>query len=172
MSESWSLDVYKVIKERGYSLAATVPDGGLTELLQFLEADSDIKVATLTTEEEGVALLCGAWLGGTNGVLLMQSSGVGNTINMFSLPRQCRIPVLALVTMRGGAGESNPWQIPMGQAVSDVLAAIGVRTYQARHQSEVGTVFEEAADYAFNSRNQAAVLIAQQVIGIKSFEGD
>jgi hypothetical protein len=70
----------------------------------------------LTTEEEGIALAAGAWLGGQRAVLLMQSSGVGNCINMLSLPVNCRMPFLTLVTMRGEWGEFNPWQVPMGTA--------------------------------------------------------
>lgn len=172
MTENWSTDVYKVIKDRGITLAATVPDGGLTKLLQLLQADPDVRVVTLATEEEGVALLCGAWLGGTKGVLLMQSSGVGNTINMLSLPSQCQIPLLALVTMRGGSGESNPWQVHMGQAVNDVLQAMGTKPFPVDKEVEVGPAFSAAAEYAFGSGKQAAVLIDQQVIGAKKFTGD
>jgi sulfopyruvate decarboxylase TPP-binding subunit len=40
-----------------------------------------MRAVPLTTEEEGVALSAG----GQRGVLLMQSSGVGNCVNMLSL---------------------------------------------------------------------------------------
>ncbi len=60
-------------------------------------------------------MLAGAWLGGVRGVLLMQSSGVGNCVNLLSLVQECRFPLLMIVTMRGEWGETNPWQVPMGR---------------------------------------------------------
>jgi sulfopyruvate decarboxylase alpha subunit len=169
MTKSWPEEVYRIIKAQGISMVATVPDGGLTRLLNLLEADPDTRVVTLATEEEGVALASGAWLGGARAILLMQSSGVGNTINMLSLPAECRIPFVALVTMRGGPDESNPWQVHMGQAVSTVLQAMGTRIFPAAIEAEVGPAFEQACDHAFFNGSSAAVLVSQQVIGAKKF---
>ena len=85
----------------------------------------------LTTEEEGVALLAGAWAGGQRGVLLMQSSGVGNCINMLSLTQIFRFPFLTLVTMRGEWGEFNPWQVPMGSTTQAVFELSGIKVLRA-----------------------------------------
>lgn len=166
---TWPEAVYQIIKAEGITLVATVPDGGLTRLLHMLEADPEVRVVTLATEEEGVALVSGAWLGGVRALLLMQSSGVGNTINMLSLPAECRIPFITLVTMRGGPDESNPWQVHMGQAVGTVMEAMGARLFPAVAEAEVGSAFAEACLHAFNNRRSAAVLVAQQVIGAKKF---
>ncbi len=87
----------------------------------------------LTTEEEGVALLAGAWAGGQRGVLLMQSSGVGNCINMLSLTQIFRLPFLTLVTMRGEWGEFNPWQVPMGSSTQAVFELSGIKVLRANH---------------------------------------
>jgi sulfopyruvate decarboxylase TPP-binding subunit len=125
---------------------------------------------SLTSEEEGVAMLAGAWLGGDRGVLLLQSSGVGNCINMLALNQECRIPLLALVTMRGEWGEFNPWQVPMGQATEPSLAAAGVRVYRAETADTVAETVRAAAMLAFQSYRAVAVLIAQRVIGTKRFE--
>src|SRR5207244_11114675 len=89
-------------------------------------ADPGVHSIPLTTEEEGVALIAGADLGGERAVLLMQSSGVGNCINMLSLIKGGRFPLLTLVSMRGDFGAGNPWQYAMGQATEPVLEAIGV----------------------------------------------
>ena len=103
-----------------------VPDAGHSRLIRAFDADPETRLVTLTTEEEGVAMLAGAWLGGQRGVLLLQSSGVGNCINMLSLPAICHMPLLMMVTMRGDWGEFNPWQIPMGQGTQATLEAMGV----------------------------------------------
>ena len=74
-----------------------------------------------TTEEEGVAAACGAWLGGQRSVLLMQSSGVGNCINMLSLPAICHMPLLMIVTMRGDWGESLTMSLPVAPLLAQRL---------------------------------------------------
>ena len=83
--------------------------------IRAAQADPEIEDVVLTSEEEGVAVVSGAWLGGERAVLLMQSSGVGNCVNMFSLLECCRFPFLTFVTMRGEYAEFNPWQDPMGK---------------------------------------------------------
>jgi len=146
-----------------------VPDGGLTELIKLCEADSAIDAVTLTTEEEGVALCAGSFLGGARSALLMQSSGVGNCINMLSLPAICNMPLLTIITMRGTWGEFNPWQVPMGQATPTVLEAMGVLVYPVDDPANVGPTVEAAIKLAFDSRQRIAVLLTQQMLGTKSF---
>ena len=104
-----------------------------------------MRAVSLTTEEEGVAMLAGAWLGGQRGVLLLQSSGVGNCINMLALNQECRIPLLALVTMRGEWGEFNPWQVPMGRRDRGDPGRAGVLVYRADAADDVAPTVRAAA---------------------------
>ncbi|MCH7865144.1 MAG: phosphonopyruvate decarboxylase, partial [Proteobacteria bacterium] len=108
MSE-WADDIFDRLIAAGVRQVAYVPDMGHKRLIERCHAEVRMTAVLLTTEEEGVALLAGAWLGGERGVLLMQSSGVGNCINMFSLTSACQFPLLILVTMRGQWREVNPW---------------------------------------------------------------
>jgi sulfopyruvate decarboxylase alpha subunit len=147
-----------------------VPDAGHSRLIRLCEADASKRVITLTTEEEGIALLAGAWLGGERGVLLLQSSGVGNCINMLSLPSICQVPLLMLVTMRGEWGEFNPWQVPMGQGTQPALEAMGVIVRRADEAEHVAATVEGAARLAFNTCRSVAVLIGQRVLGAKDFK--
>lgn len=166
----WSADVHAVLTAKKIRQIGTVPDAGLTRLLQLCDADSAIRVLTLTREDEGVGLLTGAWLGGERAALLMQSSGVGNIINALSLPAVCQTPCLMLVTMRGQWGETNGWQVPMGRSTPTVLEAMGVTCYPADDTATIGETVAAAADLAFNASTPAAVLIGQKVIGAKTFE--
>ena len=146
-----------------------MPDAGHADLISACLADNHLKTTRLTTEEEGVALALGAWLGGERSVLLMQSSGVGNCINMLSVIQETRSPLLMLVTMRGEWGEFNPWQIPMGQGTAKALEDAGVIVY---HVHEVGDLTETvyaASQIAFNAYRPAAVLIGQRVLGFKDW---
>ena len=123
----------------------------------------------LTTEEEGIAIATGAWLGGMRSAILMQSSGVGNCINMLSLPVIARVPLLMLVTMRGEWGEFNPWQNPMSGATQPSLEAIGVTVYRADSAADVVDVFEQATTLAYDADQQVAVLLGQRLLGRKKW---
>ena len=167
---SWPDEVFRVLKEAGVRQVGIVPDAGHSRLIRAFEADTEARVVTLTTEEEGVAMLAGAWLGGERGVLLLQSSGVGNCINMLSLPYICHMPLLMIVTMRGDWGEFNPWQIPMGQGTQAALEAMGVIVTRADEPHLVASTVQGAANLAFNTWRPAAVLIGQRVLGAKNFK--
>jgi len=166
----WPDQVYKTLKAAGVRQVGYVPDAGHKRLIELCLADKDLDAVVLSTEEEGIGLTAGAWLGGVRGALLMQSSGVGNCINALGMTRECRFPLLMLITMRGQFGEFNPWQVPMGQATPDVLSAMGVVVHEATTAEEIAPTVDAAARLAFGSYQAVAVLIAQGVIGIKSFQ--
>jgi sulfopyruvate decarboxylase alpha subunit len=167
--EKWPDDVYEVLVGHRVRQVAYVPDAGHARLIKMCVENSDMKSVLLTTEEEGVALLAGAWLGGERGILLMQSSGVGNCINMLSLPRVCRMPLLMLVTMRGEWGEFNPWQVPMGQNTNSALTLFGAATFPVDDAERVRETVEAAARMTFEGPAITAVLISQRILGAKTF---
>src|SRR5882724_4357760 len=132
----WQDEVFDLLRRGGVTQFAYVPDAGHKILINRSIADPDAHSVALTTEEEGVALIAGADLGGARAVLLMQSSGVGNCINMLSLISGGQFPFLTLVSMRGDFGEGNPWQYPMGKATQPVLEAMGVTCLRAENPQE------------------------------------
>ncbi len=167
----WADGVHALFKAQHVELVSFVPDGGLKRLIELCQADPEIRAVTLTTEEEGIALSAGAFLGGQRAALLMQSSGVGNCINMLSLPRICNLPLFMLITMCGEWGEFNPWQVPMGQSAPTVLETNGVIVYRVDTADQVCPTVEAALMLAFQSRCRVAVLLSQKLIGAKSFAG-
>ena len=166
----WSEAIHRVFGDLAIRQVAYVPDAGHRWLIELCRADRTFNTICLTTEEEGIAMLAGAWLGGVRGVLLMQSSGVGNCINMMSLVQECRFPLLTIVTMRGEWGETNPWQVPMGQSTPAVLERAGVIVHRADEPREVAATVAAAAQLAFTSSRAVAVLLGQRLIGAKQFE--
>ena len=168
----WSEDVLREIKQRQIETVCTVPDGGLTRLLNMVKADADMRLITLSTEEEAMGIVAGQWLGGKRAMIAMQSSGVGNCINALGFPNILKAPCLMLVTMRGMWGEFNPWQVQMGMGTKPVLEAVGVKCFPVEKPAEVGETFGAAADIAFNGGYSCAVLISQRVIGAKGFGQD
>lgn len=168
-AKGWPQDIYDALRAAEVRQVAYVPDAGHKELIDLCTAERGMTTVPLTTEEEGIALLAGAWLGGQRGTLLMQSSGVGNCINMFSLTQACRFPLLMLVTMRGEWGEFNPWQLHMGQRATAALELAGTIVHRLEDPSRARETVRAAGTIAFEGQMPVAVLIAQAVIGTKSF---
>jgi sulfopyruvate decarboxylase alpha subunit len=167
--ESWPDTLYDLLRENGVTQFAYVPDAGHKVLINRSLADPDVHSVPLTTEEEGVAMLAGADLGGRRAVLLMQSSGVGNCINMLSLTQGGHFPFLTLVSMRGDFGEGNPWQYPMGQAVQPVLEAMGIICLRVERPEDVIPTASAALTMVFQSGMGVAVLLTQKLLGAKVF---
>jgi sulfopyruvate decarboxylase alpha subunit len=166
----WPAEIHKELAAAGVKLVGYVPDAGHKRLIELCQADRKMRAVVLTTEEEGIGLAAGAWLGGEKSVLLMQSSGVGNVINAIGMMKECRIPLVSLVTMRGQQGEFNPWQVAMGQATRSVLEAMGTIVHSADSAEDIAPTVNAALRLAYNSYVSVAVLISQRVIGIKSFQ--
>lgn len=165
----WQDQVYDLLRSHNVTQFSYVPDAGHRILIDRSLADPDVHSVALTTEEEGVALLAGADLGGARGVLMMQSSGVGNCINMLSLIKGGGFPFLTLVSMRGEFGEGNPWQFPMGQATQTVLEAMGVICLRAESKEDVLATVQAALTMTFQAGNAVAVLFTQKLLGAKKF---
>jgi sulfopyruvate decarboxylase alpha subunit len=162
--------IYQALLKHQVRQVAYVPDSGHLQLINRCAESRQLISVPLTTEEEGVALLAGAWLGGDRGVLLMQSSGVGNCINMFSLSSVCQMPLLMLVTMRGEQGEFNPWQVPMGNNTETLLNTAGITVFPVFESEKLVETVEAAARNVFQGPAAAAVLISQRIAGVKTFE--
>lgn len=167
---AWQEAVFKVLKEGGVDQIAYVPDAGHSHVIRSAIADPDIEDVVLTTEEEGVAVSCGAWLGGKKCAVLMQSSGVGNCVNMFSLLQAADFPFFTLVTMRGEYAEFNPWQGPMGKATQAALELMGIHVLRVSSPEEVEEIVSAGFDAAFHAGEKVAVLLGQSLIGRKKWE--
>ncbi len=171
-TQPWADEIFDVLKRADVRQVAYVPDAGHIRLIKRSQNDPALKTIALTTEEEGIGIIAGAWLGGERGVLLMQSSGVGNCINMLSMVQECRFPFLTLVTMRGQWGEFNPWQVPMGQATRPVLENMGLIVLSVDTADRLVETVDAAARLAFDASRAVAVLISQRVIGFKNWGDD
>ena len=169
-SQDWRDQVFDTIKRNDVRQVSYVPDAGHSRLIARAHQDPGIAAYPLTTEEEGIATCCGAWLGGQRSVLLMQSSGVGNCINMLSLVANCRFPLVMLVTMRGEWAEFNPWQVPMSRATQGSLELMGVSVRRVEDPMKAADEVQAALDDAFLSDQAVAVLFTQRMLGRKKWE--
>ena len=167
---AWQESIFRILKEGNVRQIGYVPDAGHSHVIRRAIADPEINDVVLTTEEEGVALACGAWLGGQRAALLMQSSGVGNCVNMFSLLSSGDFPFFTLVTMRGEYAEFNPWQAAMGRATQGALELMGIHVLRVSRPEDVEEIVSAGFDAAFEAGDRVAVLLSQSLIGRKKWE--
>jgi sulfopyruvate decarboxylase alpha subunit len=169
-SARWPDQIFGHFKRTHIRQVGYVPDAGHSRLIQRCIDDPEIADVLLTTEEEGVGLVCGAALAGERAALLMQSSGVGNCINMFSLLKNCGFPTLVVVTMRGEFAEFNPWQVPMASITEQCFRLCGFVVHRAEHESEIDEIIGGACDMAFGGETAVAVLLSQRLVGRKVWQ--
>ena len=169
---TWPNLIHAILKRNGISQVGYVPDTGHAQLISLCQADNEITDVVLTTEAEGPALALGAALGGERTALLMQSSGVGNCINTFSLLKNCAVPIVILVTMRGEFNDFNPWQVPMGSITEPTLKLCGFLTYRIEREEDIEDVLASGCKMAFGGGNlQVAILLSQRMLDRYKPEG-
>ena len=164
VESNWPDRIHAVFKDKGISVVGYVPDTGHARLMTLCQEDNAITDVVLTSEAEGPGLILGAALGGQRTALLMQSSGVGNCINTFSLLKNCDVPCIILVTMRGEFNDFNPWQVPMGSITEATLKLCGFTTYRVDHAADVEEIVAAGCNMAFGGNFQVAILLSQRMV--------
>jgi sulfopyruvate decarboxylase subunit alpha len=154
-----SLAVYRGLKRARIDFTASVPCINLQELLRLVSDDLDIIHVPVTREEEGVGLCAGAWMGGRRPALLMQNSGLGNSINaLASLDFLYEIPLIMIISHRGCEGEPIIGQVPMGQLTPRLLDAMEIPRFSPS-PSEAEETVAMAWEKAEAQRRPAVVLL-------------
>src|SRR6185503_16366644 len=124
----WAAGVCAGLHAAGSRHVVYVPDNPLSHVLRALRTDyQDVRTTLATREEEAFGIAAGLYLGGEKPTVMLQSSGLGNSLNaVASLLVPYKIPALILISMRGEAGDWNDVQVPMGRAVRPICDALGV----------------------------------------------
>lgn len=165
---SWGKHVADVLRRNGIRLFATVPDYIVSQVLEPLWADPECRVVTACREEEGLGLLSGAWLGGARGALIMQNSGLGNSVNTLgSLNVASQIPVVLVISHRGDLGEFNPAQIPVGQATERILDALDIRHVMPRSIAELEAQADGLIKLCYTRSLPVAFILPSELTGGK-----
>ncbi|MCY3984022.1 MAG: thiamine pyrophosphate-binding protein [Roseovarius sp.] len=165
----WSKDVHDALDGSGVTQIGYVPDGGMKNVINYCIDNPKMSAIPLASEEEGPCLAAGAWLGGGKAAIIMQSTGIGNAINTFSMIEVCQFPCLVLVSHRSSWGEGNRWQTPMGQRGPDYFKMAGFHTHFVEHGIDAGETVAAAAAQAYNTGNGIGVFFSQRVMGVKKF---
>ena len=161
----WAQGVCAGIHAAGSRDVVYVPDNPLSHVLRVLETDyRDIRLVLATREEEAFGIAAGLYLGGRKPTVMLQSSGIGNSLNaVTSLLLPYQIPVLMVVSMRGDAGEWNAAQVPMGRSVAAIFDAIGVPHATVASSEGAGDAVQLAGTTAFATRLARACLLPRRI---------
>jgi len=163
---SWQEQLYQSLKANGIRLVCYVPDSVLSGLIDLMERDDSLQVVSVTREEEGVGILAGGYLGGLRGALLLQSSGLGNSINALTslnIPQQ--IPFLMVISPRGDVGEFNPFQVPMGRILKPLLDLLLIGHVTLEREEQVPPLVERACRSAFRTNLPVAIILSRELAG-------
>ena len=123
--------VFDGLKDAGIDLIVSVPCVNLSKILNMIDEDENIIHIPVTREEEGIGICAGAYLGGKKPAILMQNSGLGNSINALkSLTELYEMPLLMIMSHRGTEGESICGQVPMGESTPLILEAMDFQFFK------------------------------------------
>ena len=162
----WKASLCRRLKANDVRLICHIPDIVLSTLIEELEGDGHFRLVALTREEEGVGILAGAYMGGMRGAMLLQSTGLGNSINALtslSIPQQ--LPFLMVISPRGELGEPNPFMIPMGKVLRPMLDLLGIQHATLYRLEEVETLVDRACKSAFRGNMPVALILSEELTG-------
>ena len=154
---SWQAELARALVEGGVEAAAWVPDKRMAPVVDAL----DVPVRTLTREEECFGWAAGFRAAGGMPLVLLQSSGLGNALNAIgSLVVPYGLGFPAVLSLRGGLGERNPAQMPLGRAAVGLLELLGVESFVLRRGEDAALVARGALAVAEGARVLAPIVLA------------
>ncbi len=164
---SIDLKLYDAIKDSGINLILSLPCIMLKGLLQLIEEKNEIQHISITREEEGVGIAAGAYLGGKTPAILMQNSGLGNSVNAIkSLLQLFKIPVIFIMSHRGAEGEKILAQIPMGQLTPDLLDLLKIEKFIIDSKEKI-KIIKNTVEQSKSSEISAGILLKKSLWGVR-----
>ncbi len=143
-----------------------IPSSTLKSVIDLVEArarDGAWISLPLTREEEGIGIASGLLFGGARPLLIIQDNGIGNAITaLTTLPQPYHLPVVMLVSQRGGLNEYNSMIHGLGERVEGILHAAGIRTFLLDERVPVdrwATSIVGACEHAEMTHRPVAVLL-------------
>ncbi|MBI2166379.1 MAG: decarboxylase [Chloroflexi bacterium] len=164
----WKATLVACLKEKGVPFVAYVPDGATWQILSLMQKDPFFHLIRCTREDEAIGIASGTYAAGSRGVAFMQSSGLGNCVNVLgSLNVTYRIPVPLVVALRGELGEFNIAQVPVGRAVRPILESLGLHHFTLDRPEGVEALSRGALDLCYSGRLPVALLVSTLLTGAK-----
>ena len=165
---NWAEQIIQTLKDWDTSLIVYVPDISIHQVASLIEADPYFKLVSATREEEAIGIAVGSYATGRNAAVFMQSSGFGNSINAIaSLCIPARTPIPMFINLRGGLGEFNISQVPMGRAVVPILDQLGLPHYVLEDDGNMDSLLNGAMKLCHANRQPLAICLTTSLHGGK-----
>ena len=165
---NWAEQIIQTLKDWDTSLIVYVPDISIHQVASLIEADPYFKLVSATREEEAIGIAVGSYAIGRNAAVFMQSSGFGNSINAIaSLCIPARTPIPMFINLRGGLGEFNIAQVPMGRAVVPILDQLGLPHYVLEDDGNMDSLLNGAMKLCYANRQPLAICLTTSLHGGK-----
>ena len=165
---NWAEQIIQTLKNWDTSLIVYVPDISIHQVASLIEADPYFKLVSATREEEAIGIAVGSYATGRNAAVFMQSSGFGNSINAIaSLCIPARTPIPMFINLRGGLGEFNIAQVPMGRAVVPILDQLGLPHYVLEDYGNMDSLLNGAMKLCHANRQPLAICLTTSLHGGK-----
>jgi sulfopyruvate decarboxylase alpha subunit len=169
--KSWHAIVQRTLKANDVTLVPYVPDKVLTPLIRSLHADPDFTTFACAREEEAVGILCGAWMAGRRGAVLMQTSGFATIANVLaSLAVPYQIPLIMFVSERGTLGEFNYGQSLVCRTMRPVLDSLAMEHHTATRLDEFEFIVDRSIKQAITTQAPVALILSPLLTGGKVFD--
>lgn len=166
MSETQSIsgeDFFRALRARGYDFFSGVPCSLFEGLYPVLESQTEAPLISAVREDDALSHASGAWMAGKKPVMLMQNSGLGNSLNvLISLNESYQIPVLVLISWRGFEGKDAPEHIVMGPAMTSIFDSVGL-PWQALDPAELEKQLDEVEKH-FTAGKPSMLIVKKGVI--------
>jgi sulfopyruvate decarboxylase subunit alpha len=157
--------VYDAMKSVGVRLVSALPETWLVHLIRMADEDPEMTLVRLAKEEEGVGVSAGAHFAGMKSAMLMQNHGFLQAINgIVGVSLLYKIPLLMLITDRGGFGEKDPWQTEGGKHTRPVLDALKIAHEDLARADEVQPRLTNAMTLAQSSLSPVALLLGRDLM--------
>lgn len=152
---------------RGFGPFLGVPDSILKPFINYVIDQPDLDYFAANNEGEAIAIAAGTYLAGKLPVVMLQNSGLGNTVNpLTSLAFTFRIPMLLVVTWRGEPGKTDaPQHELMGRITPDLLTLMGIEHhFFPETEEEIAPKIETATRYISNTGLPYAFILRKGLV--------
>tara|TARA_B110000438_G_C15190773_1_gene384335 strand:- start:14 stop:511 length:498 start_codon:yes stop_codon:yes gene_type:complete len=136
-----SKKIIKNLKEGGADFFLSVPCKLLANMITILEADKEIYYSAIPREEEGMGICAGAYLGNKLPCIMMQNTGIGNSVNsIVSLLQLYQMPVVFLISYRGTPGEPVGAQGGMANITEEILDTLRIPMLHCNDEKDLDKI--------------------------------
>src|SRR3972149_6938047 len=142
-----SLPVYRIPRSKNFTLPVA--------------ADPRVTYIQVASENDGVGVCMGAWLGGLKPALLVENTGF--TLGIYALlrgPMAFGIPMILLISHRGELGDERWFSVPFGWGTKPLLDSIRITHRSVDQTEDVQDAILSAAKSMNSIQAPVAILFA------------